>query len=310
MSVNDTSTVVRRGFAGHSWFVHKFGGTSVANADCFLACAAIVESQLFSNKRTNATNKQNLAVVVSAMGGTPKTTDLLLDAVTAAAQRNAAVTDEKLQLVLDKHHACVSQLFASDTSEQERLLLIIKNDIRDIQDILKTVSLMKWQAERISELISGYGELWSAQILTALLLQRVHERQEQQALNGIVPSTPRDNFVYMDARRVITIDEDAIHDGAVAWDASMQALENVYAQETTNNANNETILHFVITGYVASNTNGVATTLKRDGSDYSAAIMGKLLSSNSITIWTDVDGVLSADPRRVPSAQVLPEVCK
>jgi aspartokinase/homoserine dehydrogenase 1 len=64
----------------------------------------------------------------------------------------------------------------------------------------------------------------------------------------------------------------------------------------------------VITGYVASNTQGVATTLQRDGSDYSAAIMGRLLQSNNITIWTDVDGVLSADPRRVLEAHVIPEV--
>ena len=63
-----------------------------------------------------------------------------------------------------------------------------------------------------------------------------------------------------------------------------------------------------MTGYVACNTEGVATTLQRDGSDYSAAILGRLLSANSISIWTDVDGVMSADPRRVPLAQILPEV--
>jgi len=68
------------------------------------------------------------------------------------------------------------------------------------------------------------------------------------------------------------------------------------------------MMHFVITGYVASNTEGVATTLQRDGSDYSAAIMGRLLQSKSITIWTDVDGILSADPRRVPDSYILPEV--
>jgi len=67
-------------------------------------------------------------------------------------------------------------------------------------------------------------------------------------------------------------------------------------------------MHFVITGYVASNTDGVATTLQRDGSDFSAAIMGRLLESSAVTIWTDVDGVLSADPRRVPDSYVLPEV--
>jgi aspartokinase/homoserine dehydrogenase 1 len=91
----------------------------------------------------------------------------------------------------------------------------------------------------------------------------------------------------------------------VCWDISGEKLKEIYEQEIVPDGSK---LHFVITGYVASNTDGVATTLQRDGSDYSAAIMGKLLQSRSVTIWTDVDGVLSADPRRVPDAFVIPEV--
>ena len=117
-------------------------------------------------------------------------------------------------------------------------------------------------------------------------------------------------FVYIDARRVITIDEDAIQDGAVVWDTSEEKFMHIFQEEVEKlgSACDTTVLHFIITGYVAINTEGVAVTLKRDGSDYSAAIMGKLLQANSISIWTDVDGVLSADPRRVPLANVLPEV--
>jgi bifunctional aspartokinase / homoserine dehydrogenase 1 len=87
-------------------------------------------------------------------------------------------------------------------------------------------------------------------------------------------------------------------------------LQQVYDEEVTKFQNDDrnVRLHFVVTGYVASNTEGVATTLQRDGSDYSAAIMGRLLQSTNITIWTDVDGVLSADPRRVPTASAVPEV--
>ena len=66
--------------------------------------------------------------------------------------------------------------------------------------------------------------------------------------------------------------------------------------------------HYVITGYVASTVDGVATTLKRDGSDYSASIFGKMLASSAVTIWTDVSGVYSADPRRVPEALIIPDV--
>jgi bifunctional aspartokinase / homoserine dehydrogenase 1 len=66
--------------------------------------------------------------------------------------------------------------------------------------------------------------------------------------------------------------------------------------------------HLMITGYIASSLNGVATTLKRDGSDFSASIFGKMLRASGITIWTDVSGVYSADPRKVPEAQIIPEV--
>jgi bifunctional aspartokinase / homoserine dehydrogenase 1 len=119
------------------------------------------------------------------------------------------------------------------------------------------------------------------------------------------------NYVYLDARRVITIDEEAIQDGAVVWHTSEEKFMQVFKEEEAKlgDAHDSTVLnHFIITGYVAVNTDGVAVTLKRDGSDYSAAIMGKILRATSISIWTDVDGVLSADPRRVPLANVLPEV--
>lgn len=119
------------------------------------------------------------------------------------------------------------------------------------------------------------------------------------------------NYVYLDARRVITIDEEAIQDGIVVWRTSEEKFMQIFKEEEAKlgDFRESTVhIHFIITGYVAINTDGVAVTLKRDGSDYSAAIMGKILRANSITIWTDVDGVLSADPRRVPLASVLPEV--
>ena len=234
----------------------------------------------------------NMAVVVSAMGGKPKVTDLLLGSVEAAASRDEAEVSRLLGLIREKHSICLDELFEND--ERERLLSVISADIGDIKDILKTVALMKWQASRIRELVSGYGELWSAQILAALLKMR---------------AAAGHHFVYIDARRIITIDEDAIQDGAVVWDISQEKLKEVHTTELTKLGGDATTkLHFVITGYVASNTEGVATTLQRDGSDYSAAIMGRLLQSTMISIWTDVDGVLSADPRRVPNAHPVAEV--
>lgn len=315
----------KKGFAGLSWQVHKFGGTSVANAECFLTVAGIVEDQLQSNAAAAAadggaasasTTIQNdttthLAVVVSAMGGKPKTTDLLLQTVTDAAHRNTERVDAVMHEILAKHDTCVRALFPNDAATCQRLIRdVIEADICDIRDILKTVSLMKWQAARIAELVSGYGELWSTQILAALLNQRA--ALAAAITNG---NTKKQVFVYLDARRVVTVDEAVIQDGAVAWDTSAAKLQSVYQEETAKllllpdvGEEGDNTVHWVMTGYVASNTDGVATTLQRDGSDYSAAILGRLLSANSVTIWTDVDGVLSADPRRVPLAQVVPEV--
>jgi aspartokinase/homoserine dehydrogenase 1 len=311
------------GFADKTWQVHKFGGTSVANADCYRSAAEIVETQLgiLGNNNNNHHDEYNLAVVVSAMGGKPKTTDLLLDSVEAAARRDHDEVDRLLKVVLDKHVTCVKELFASQSEDQAELVQVVEHDLEDIQDILKTVSLMKWKASRISELVSGYGELWSARILSRLLHNRSVERYqtEMEAGNGSELSAMHEEespvfheFVFVDARRVIIIDEEAIQDGAVEWKMCHEKLEQVYQQETTKLerecGDKNTRMHFVVTGYVASNTEGVATTLQRDGSDYSAAIMGRLLQSTNITIWTDVDGVLSADPRRVPSAYAVPEV--
>jgi len=339
------------GFDGKYWQVHKFGGTSVADASCFTKVARIIEEQIGidhdniinhdvnaqQNAASTSTIDTNLAVVVSAMGGKPKVTDLLLKSVSAAASRNEQEVDASLQFIQEKHNACLEALFGNNNDSSvllfkaekskivDELKQVIARDITDIRDILKTVSLMKWQAKRISELVSGYGETWSAQILSALLSMRAKERFQlwnENNSDGNENSSSYSShhyFRYIDARRIITIDEDAIKDGAVCWDISMDNMKNVYREESTatfgssssDNPNSNTsngTMHFVITGYVASNTQAVATTLQRDGSDYSAAIMGRLLESILIAIWTDVDGVLSADPRRVPHAYVLPEV--
>ncbi|GAX13360.1 bifunctional aspartokinase / homoserine dehydrogenase 1 [Fistulifera solaris] len=329
VSIEDASQQSYVGFDGLKWQVHKFGGTSVANAECFLRAARIVEDQLgisdsngdVSLSSSLGNTDCHLAVVVSAMGGKPKVTDLLLDSVKHAAKRDQAPQEECITLVLRKHDECLGILFQDEPETRDKLLGIVQQDLANVSDILKTVSLMKWEAERIRELVSGFGEVWSAQILAALLQKRSNQRANKvkvvsaDALQDLVSEVHHD-FVFLDARRVITIDEDeAVQDGAVVWDESLRKLESVFQQakeelqaKQGSSDDTEKMLHFIVTGYVASNTHGVACTLKRDGSDYSAAIMGRLLQANSIQIWTDVDGVLSADPRRVPLAQVLDEV--
>lgn len=212
----------------------------------------------------------------------------MLDTVSYAAERNEEKVHQTLCLIEQKHENCVNELGLSLT-----LLTEIKQDISDICDLLKTVSLMKWRAKRIQELVSGYGELWSAKILAALMEHRYGNDCQ--------------TFQFVDARTIIVVQEDDDDDNnnnqSILWNESAAHLQTLLNKTSSN-----TTTHFVATGYVASNHNGVSTTLGRDGSDYSASIFGNLLSSRTITIWTDVDGVLSADPRRVPDAHVVPDV--
>jgi bifunctional aspartokinase / homoserine dehydrogenase 1 len=331
-----------------SWQVHKFGGTSVADATCFRAVSDIVlenlrdahereEADDVDPSTSSSVSCARLAVVVSAMGGKPKTTDLLLQAVQFAAERNDAQVDATLRLVHDKHMKCLADLFQQESAASasyQTLRESIELDLDHIRDILKTVSLMMWPAQRILELVSGYGELWSTQILTHLLNQQVQRQVHQHPIHKSC------RFVYVDARKVITIDEEAdsrdgmqlaepeggggggassssankpagqAGSGVVVWQVSSQKLQQLYQHELGDSTNNNsaTEVHLVMTGYVACNTRGVATTLQRDGSDYSASILGRLLRAHTITIWTDVSGVLTADPRRVPLATVVPEI--
>jgi hypothetical protein len=140
------------GFANHNWQVHKFGGTSVADSNCFLQVAKIIEDQLLDDNVLTDVSKHHLAIVLSAMGGKPKVTDLLLGAVRYASLRDHEQVSKQLSAVLEKHRECLEELFCEeqDREEKERLTGVIEEGLEDIRDILKTVSLMKWEAERIS----------------------------------------------------------------------------------------------------------------------------------------------------------------
>mmetsp|Transcript_415 Transcript_415/g.931 ORF Transcript_415/g.931 Transcript_415/m.931 type:complete len:199 (-) Transcript_415:32-628(-) len=167
------------GFARHMWDVHKFGGTSVANATCFRTVAGILQDRLVEYD-DDAGGGGHLAVVVSAMGGKPKTTDLLLEAVERAAARRE-VTDV-MNAIRVQHGTCLQDLFQNNEPERTRLWNVIEQDLQDVCDILKTVSLMKWNASRIAQVVSGYGELWSTQILCALMQQQQQQQQQSRLI--------------------------------------------------------------------------------------------------------------------------------
>jgi bifunctional aspartokinase / homoserine dehydrogenase 1 len=248
------------------WVVHKFGGTSVADAGRYKAVAEILLARRERGERA--------AVVVSAMSGV---TDALLGLVVGAAARDASYT-EALRVLCARHLDTAAALGIN--AGRERVLAeVVESDCHEIDEVLRGVWIARLSSEQISEFVSGYGELWSARFLDALLEESGCPSQ------------------WLDAREVLVVEADA-RGVAVDWEVSRAKLTAWLAGRAPD--------PLVVTGYVASTREGVATTLKRNGSDFSASIFAALLGAESATIWTDVDGVLSADPRRVPDALVVP----
>ena len=143
------------------------------------------------------------------------------------------------------------------------------------------MKLTRSAAREVSDLIAGYGELWSTQLF--------YKYFEERALRASAVQ-------WVDARRVVAVEWGPLGP-AVQWSQSHASLAEAVAADFAGT--------LIITGFIASKARGVQTTLGRNGSDFSASIFGALLDAREIHIWTDVDGVLSADPRRVPDATVI-----
>lgn len=217
-----------------------------------------------------------ICIVVSAMGGM---TDALIDMVQMAqtGQELGAAMD-----ALDKRYAETAACLL-DPEIRGRILDSWQSDRASLEDLLSAVKLLGSAPQRTRDVVAGYGELWSARLLAAYLAEQNPDR----------------NVRWLDAREVITVTQTRLG-ASVLWPESRAKLNEVIGKETPD------IL--VVTGFIASDEQGLQTTLGRNGSDHSAAIMGSLLNAESVTIWTDVPGVMSGDPRKVPDAKVIGEM--
>jgi len=249
----------------HRYRVHKFGGSSVADAACFERVAAIVESD--DSART--------AVVLSACKGV---TDMLLGLVSSAEKRDEAACKEGIAALAGRHEGIAAALLPAPalTGYVERL----RADLRDIEGILHTVALIRAAADNVRDLVAGFGEIWSTRLFSAYLASR----------------SRRAGVEWVDAREVLVVEWGALGP-AVQWEPARANARRLLEGEGPRT--------LVITGFIASDPQGLQTTLGRNGSDFSASIFAALLEAEEIVIWTDVDGVLSADPRRVPDAKVI-----
>lgn len=261
---------------GTIWETHKFGGTSLADAECFHQATRALMQAISESTESTEFNDTRYALIVSALSGV---TDALISALNLSRNDpDQALRD--LKVLAERHQEVAAKHLSND--RLNTFHRAIESDCEEISHLFKGAKLGKKVTLGDLELVSGYGELWSAHLMSSWL--------EMSEL-GKVP--------WLDAREVLVL-EDEGPVPFVDWPETRQR----FGQWLTN----QTSRLIIITGYIASTRAGVPTTLKRNGSDTSAAIFASLLSARRLTIWKDVDGFYSADPRRVPEAQILPEV--
>jgi len=252
------------------WAVHKFGGSSLADAKGFERAAGIVL----------ADKAPCVAVVVSAMQGVTNSLFALTEHAVASDER----WQDGLKGLQDAYAATVGELI-EDAGRRAGLLDAQRRECRDVADVLHSAALIRSAGPRVEALVSGCGELWSARLLAALI-------DERGGAGGRAAK-------WLDAREVLRVEPGEL--GVVVdWEASGKRLKQLLG--------NDRAPIRVATGYIARDGRGLQMTLGRNGSDFSASIFSALLDAESLTIWTDVEGVMSADPGRVPEAHVIREL--
>jgi aspartokinase/homoserine dehydrogenase 1 len=254
---------------GMSTLTMKFGGTSVGNPDALSQAAKIVLAC--------AEGWEQLVVVVSAASGV---TDALIDgAVTAAGgdgQTFLRIEDE----LRASHHAVVKQLL-SPGADGSSLLAMVDERLAEFTAFCRSIHVLGEVTPRAMDTIVSVGERINAQLLAAVLRRLGAQSEPVEATELIVT--------------------DATFQKAVPL---MQHTRDRVTRRLVPLLASGTIP--VITGFIGATEDGVTTTLGRGGSDFSAAILGDALDSDEVWIWTDVDGVMTADPRIVPEAQRIP----
>jgi aspartate kinase len=239
--------------------VMKFGGTSVEDAVAMKRTAAIVEGRRAIGL--------NAVVVVSAMA---KVTDLLIASGAAAGRGDRAGALAISARLRNRHVDTAGALLAGERFTQ--LLPAVEAEFNALDDLLRGIAAVGELTPRTADLVVSFGERLSSRI--------VAQAFDQQGLAG----------VHVDARSCIITDSN--YGKAAPIEAAIEAkllelvLPLIEAGQTP-----------VMGGFIGSNTEGITTTLGRGGSDYTAALVGGGLHAGAIEIWTDVNGIMTTDPR-------------
>jgi len=246
-----------------TWTVHKFGGSSLADADAFEHVGGLL--------RRLGDARQ--AVVVSATAGT---TDALVEIAGHAAAGPGGGRDDWRDVVAGlrrRHLECAARLNLDAGSVAQ-----LERSFDELEHLLDGLMLLGSLPVEVLDLVSALGEQWSARLLAGWF-----RAQGEEA-------------VFVDAREVIRVRRGEL--GPVPMHTESRAALQAHTAAVSAG-------RMIVTGFCCRDDRGRIATLGRNGSDFSATILASLLEAEAVHIWTDVAGVLSADPRRVPQAEVV-----
>ena len=222
-----------------------------------------------------AVSKDKTIVVVSALGGV---TDLLLQCGALASKADQSYK-QLLQEFSQRHLNAIKSLLPITT--QSSVLSQVMQQCNDIEDVCNGVFLLKELSDRTKDKIVSYGELISSQIISTYL------------------SSIEIKNTWVDARKLIRTDSNFTK-ANVDFDATNKNIRAYF------NSSNEQL--FIVPGFVAADGEEYVSTLGRGGSDFSAAIFGAAVDASLVEIWTDVSGMMTADPRLVPNAKPIAQI--
>jgi aspartate kinase len=250
--------------------VMKFGGTSVADPDAINRLIGIVRQQ-------QAKTKSAPLVVVSALSGVTDTLAAITQLAEDGASERAAAD---VRALLERH---ISVATAVTSESRARVLADVRREIEELNGLVHALSVLREVSPRSRDAVYAAGELVSSRIVAAAF-----------ADHGIASS-------WVDARTVLITD--AEHNAAAP--DTMETCERARDRLAPLLSQGRVV---VLGGFIGATANGITSTLGRGGSDYSAAIFGSCLGVDEIQIWTDVDGMLTADPRIVPQPRLVPQL--
>jgi aspartate kinase len=247
--------------------VQKFGGTSVADADAIVRLIAIVRA-------AHARDGRGPAVVVSAMSGV---TDALIGVVHDAAAGRADEALARVAAVRQRHEAAARAL----APKNEPLQREMARELDAVQALVGALAVLRDASPRTVDLVTAAGELLSSRLVAGALE------------HAGMPAS------WIDARTVILTDEEHTR-------ATPRMPETMAAMRARVVPELDAGRVVVVGGFVGATASGRTTTLGRGGSDYSGALVGAGIGASEIQIWTDVDGMLTADPRVIEAPRLVP----